>query len=75
MATPVCWLFFAPVLSPGGPADFAGHCHDVEYIGDCPQHGFLVPCDVCLVNSEAQVLTYDTSVTPPNQAGVIVTRL
>ena len=69
----MCWLFFDAVLLPDDPADFAGHCHDVEYIGDCPADGYLVPCDACLVDLSAHVLTYDTSVTPPNQSGVIIT--
>ena len=72
MSSTVCWLFFDAVLLPDDPADFAGHCHDVEYIGDCPADGYLVPCDVCLVSSGV-VLTYDTAVEPPNQSGVIIT--
>ena len=72
MSSTVCWFFFDAVLLPDDPADFAGHCHDVDYIGDCPVDGYLVPCDVCLVSSGV-VLTYDTAVEPPNQSGVIIT--
>ena len=35
--------------------------------------GYLVPCDVCLVDQLGHILTYDTSVVPPNQSGVIIT--
>lgn len=72
MAT-VCWLFFNPVVAPETIATFAGHTHEVEYIGDCPEGGYVVPCDACLVNNGVVVLTYDSEVAPPAQAGVIVT--
>ena len=72
MSSTVCWLFFDAVLHPDDPADFAGHCHDVEYIGDCLVDDYLVPCDVCFVKSGV-VLTYDTAVELPNQSGVIIT--
>jgi len=73
MDPPVCWLFFDEVLIPGDPANFAGHCHDLEYIGDCPVNGYLVPCDICLVDQTVHVLTYDTAILPPDQTGVIIT--
>ena len=73
MELPVCWLFFDAVLIPGDPAVFAGHCHDPDYIGDCPVDGYLVGCDVCLVDVQVHTLTYDTNITPPDQSGVIIT--
>lgn len=75
MELPVCWLFFDGVLLPGDPAAFAGHCHDLEYIGDCPANGYLVPCDVCMVDQTAHILSYNTAIAPPDQSGVIVTPL
>jgi hypothetical protein len=75
MSIPVCWLFFDPVLLPGDPAVFAGHCHDIEYIGDCPMGGYLVGCNACLVDQSAHTLTYDTNVLPPEQDGVVITPL
>ena len=73
MELPVCWLFFDAVLLPGDPAVFAGHTHNPDYIGDYPVDGYLVGCNVCLVNAGVVVLTYDTAVLPPDQSGVIIT--
>ena len=72
MELPECWLFFDAVLVLWDPAVFTGHCHDPDYIGDCPVDGYLVPCDVCLVNSQAHVLTYDTNIALL-RSGVIIT--
>jgi hypothetical protein len=70
MAT-VCWLMFNPPIL--DIATFAGHTHDIAYIGDLPAGGILVPCLTCHVNSQIQTLTYDALIEPPDEAGVIIT--
>lgn len=75
MSQPACWLFFWPREGLSLFAEFAGHTHDEEYIGDCPAGGYLVPCDHCYVDTVLHVLTYNVLIDPISQLGIVTTLL